>query len=282
MNYFSFKDKCLPLGNRTYIMGILNVTPDSFSDGNKWNEPEKALYHALEMERQGADIIDVGAFSTRPGCDTVSPEEELRRLSAVLPGILKNVTVPVSVDTFVPEIAEKCLSLGVSIINDVSGVFNEKMAEIIKKYRAGWVLMHGGVATAKTESVKVYENGIVNDVQHFFDDMYDKCVSFGINPSCICLDPGFGFSKTDDRNIELLKNLDKLDTHGAALLSALSRKRFVGTLSNEPKAENRDPASVVCDILSIFKGADIIRVHDVEGHVEAVRTADRVIRSNKS
>ncbi len=262
------------LGNRTYIMGILNITPDSFSDGNMWTAPEKAVSHAVEMEKAGADIIDIGAFSTRPGCDEVSPEEEWRRLSAVLPDIIKSVNVPVSVDTFVPGIAEKCLSLGVSIINDVSGVFNEDMAGPIKKYNAGWVLMHGGVTTAKTESVIEYKDGVVNDVQHFFDNMYNKCVSFGINPSCICLDPGFGFSKTDEQNIVLLNNLDKLDTHGSALLCALSRKRFVGTLSNVPNAADRDPASLACNILGIQKGADIIRVHNVALHAQAVRAED--------
>lgn len=278
MRCFSYAGGEYALGKKTYIMGILNVTPDSFSDGGLWLSPEKAVAHAAEMEKDGADIIDIGAFSTRPGAADVPAEEEWRRLSAVLPAVLKSVGIPVSVDTFVPKVAQKCLETGVSIINDVSGVFNEDMARLIKEYGAGWIMMHGGTATGKAESEVSYANGTVAAVQLFFDRMTTLSESFGINPEKICLDPGFGFSKNVEQNTELLKNLSSLDTHGRALLSALSRKRFVGALGGEPNAESRDEATLACDIMSILGGADIVRVHNTALHAKALRAADALIR----
>ncbi len=278
MRCFSYAGGKFELGKKTYIMGILNITPDSFSDGNLWIDPKKAVAHAVEMEENGADIIDVGAFSTRPGADNVPPSEEWRRLSSVLPAVLEEVKIPVSVDTFVTETAQRCLDAGAAIINDVSGVFNGDMARLIKKYGAGWIMMHGGVSTGRTESVVSYPNGVVGDVQLFFDRMTSFADNFGIDAEKICFDPGFGFSKNTVQNTQLLKNLSSLDTHGRALLSALSRKRFVGALCGEPNPEQRDEATLACDILSAIGGADIVRVHNVKIHAAALRAADGLIR----
>ena len=278
MRYFSHAGGKFELGKKTYIMGILNVTPDSFSDGNLWFDAEKAVAHAIEMEKDGADIIDVGAFSTRPGAEDVTPTEEWRRLSSVLPAVLRQVKVPVSVDTFVPEVARKCLDAGAAIINDVSGVFNEDIACLIKSYGAGWIMMHGGVLTGRAESVVNYKNGITNSVQSFFDEMLRKAEKYGLTEEKICLDPGFGFSKDTEQNTELLKNISSLDTHGCALLSALSRKRFVGALCDEPDASKRDEATLACSIMSAVGGADIVRVHNVAIHAPALRAADKLIR----
>lgn len=280
MRYFSFTDGKLPLGDKTYIMGILNVTPDSFSDGNKWYDPDDAVRHAVQMEKDGADIIDIGAFSTRPGAAEVSPAEEWRRLSAVLPTVIKEVKVPISVDTFVPFVAEKCLSLGVQIVNDVSGTFNADTARLVKESGAGWIMMHGGVATGKTESEVEYKNGITADVSLFFDKMSENAEKFGIEAAKICLDPGFGFSKNSEQNIELLKNLSRVDTHGHALLSALSRKRFVGTLCGETNADKRDEATLTCNLMSTMNGADIIRVHNVALHKKAFAAFD-ALKNNR-
>lgn len=277
MRYFSFAGHRLPLGEKTYIMGILNYTPDSFSDGNLRFTHDAAVKYAIEAEENGADIIDIGAFSTRPGAEYISPEEEWKRLSSVLPDIIKRVKIPVSVDTFVPEVAEKCLDAGVGIINDVSGAFNENIASLIKKYGAGWIVMHGGVLTGRAESVVNYENGITTCVQSFFDEMLQRTSEYGIPAEKICLDPGFGFSKDSSQNTELLKNLGTLDTHGSALLSALSRKRFVGTLSGETDASKRDEATLALDIFSAEHGADMVRVHNVPLHAKALRTLDALL-----
>lgn len=278
MRYFSFAGGKLPLREKTYIMGILNVTPDSFSDGNKWFRPDDAIRHAIEMEENGASIIDIGAFSTRPNAEYISPAEEWKRLSEVLPNVIKQVDVPVSVDTFVPDVAEKCLDAGAAIINDVSGIFNPEIARLVKSFGAGWITMHGGVSISRAESEVEYKDGILSSVQAFFDDITARSAEFGIPTDKICLDPGFGFSKNAEQNTELLKKIGSLDTHSAALLCALSRKRFVGALADEPNAERRDEATLACDIYAAIHGADIVRVHNVELHTKALRALDGIIR----
>ena len=268
MREFIFNGRSLPLGERAYIMGILNVTPDSFSDGGRYNSLKTALLHAQELLEQGADIIDVGAVSTRPFSEKVSEEEEWERLKEILPAIrCEFPDAVISVDTVSPLIAEKSILSGADIINDVSGVFLSDMAEIIKKYACGWVVMHGGICVRKTEDITVFPDGIISDVNAFFGDMVKKAVDFGIRRSALCLDPGFGFSKTNEQNRELLENFGQLDNYGCALMCALSRKRFVreGTDGSE---EDIIRATVEADSFAIEKGADIIRVHDVRQHRE--------------
>ncbi len=266
MNEFLCNGKRFPLGKKTYIMGILNVTPDSFSDGGKYNSLKNALCHTEEMLKDGADIIDIGAVSTRPFSEKVSESEEWERLKEILPEIKKAFPEAViSVDTVSPLVAEKCLSEGADIINDVSGVFLSDMAEIIKKYDCGWVVMHGGIAVRKTEEVTVFPDGIVTDVNAFFDEMLKKAEDLGIHQSRICLDPGFGFSKTNEQNRELLENFGKIEKHNSALMCALSRKRFIREMSGN-REEDIIRATVNANMEAVKNGADIIRVHDVKEH----------------
>ncbi len=252
------------------IMGILNVTPDSFSDGGKFNCITKALSHAERMAEDGADMIDIGAVSTRPFAPSVSEAEEWERIKEVLKEIKKSCNVPVSIDTVNPYTAEKCLDMGADIINDVSGVFNPRMADVIKKYNCGWVIMHGGVHVRKTEEYTEFADGIINDVNSFFCCMLDEISACGISLSNICLDPGFGFSKNSQQNTELLDNLEKIDKHDLPMLCALSRKRFIGELSGESEPEKRDAATLSANLKAISKGADIIRVHNVALHKEYI------------
>lgn len=277
MRIFKARDKNLELGGKTYIMGILNVTPDSFSDGGKYYTPATALSHALEMLNSGADIIDIGAASTRPFSKTVDEVEEWERLSAVLPVLRKQTAAPISVDTFNVSVAERALDAGADIINDVGGVYSPEMAALIKKYNAAWVIMHGGVKTAPAEHSTAYPAGIVNHVQMFFDDALSRAAADGLELSQLCLDPGFGFSKDTAQNTELLRGLRLLDCGGAALMSALSRKRFIGELSQDADAADRLGGTVAADIFSAVNGADIIRTHEVELHKKALRTIDRLI-----
>lgn len=260
----------MPLGKGVYIMGILNVTPDSFSDGGKYFDPSDAVKHALEMINDGADILDIGAVSTRPDGETADAEEEWRRLKDVLPVIRANTDKPISVDTFRPEVAEKCLEAGADIINDVSGVYREEMAEVIKKYDAGWILMHGGIFVTATAAEREFPAGIVNDVQWFYDEMAVNAAQSGIDVSHICVDPGFGFGKNVEQNTELLRNFDLLETNGMAHLCALSRKRFVGALS-EDSSKERTFGTLAADVIALTKGADMIRVHEVAAHKKAVQ-----------
>lgn len=268
MSEFICNGKSFPLGKKVYIMGILNVTPDSFSDGGKYNSLKTALSHTEEMLRDGADIIDIGAVSTRPFSEKVTEAEEWERLKEILPAIKKAFPEAViSVDTISPLVAEKSLSEGADIINDVSGVFLSEMAEIIKKYDCGWVVMHGGIAVRKTEEVTVFPDGIVTDVNAFFDEMLHKAEDLGIHHSRICLDPGFGFSKTNEQNRELLENFGKLEKQSCALMCALSRKRFIREKAGD-REEDIVRLTVEADRFAVENGADIIRVHDVKEHRE--------------
>ncbi len=261
---FSVKNK------KAYIMGILNVTPDSFSDGGKFNCINEALSHTKYMIDEGADIIDIGAVSTRPFADAVSENEEWERIKDILREIKKNYKIPVSIDTFNPGTAERCLDMGADVINDVSGVFNPLMADIIKKYNCGWVIMHGGVYVRKTEAHAEFADGIINDVNRFFDKMLESIALYGIPAENICLDPGFGFSKDTRQNMQLLDNLEKINKHSLPMLCALSRKRFIGELSGESEPEKRDAATLSANLKAISKGADIIRVHNVTLHKEYI------------
>lgn len=265
----------MPLGRKTYIMGILNYTPDSFSDGGKYNTPEKALGHALEMRRLGADIIDIGANSTRPGADILSEKEELERILPAFEILKGKLDIPLSVDTFYPAVAEAAISCGVSIINDVSGKFNPEMAEIAKKSGAGYVVMH---APQDADNASQYENGVVSDVRNFFIECMQKAADAGLPRKQLCFDPGIGFGKTREDDIELIANAQWLKFSDAALLIGASRKRFIGMLSGEETGEKRDSGTVAAHAAAISGGADIIRAHDVYSAVQGARVADAIFR----
>ncbi len=275
MNGFDFKKNGIVTDKKTSIMGILNVTPDSFSDGGKYNNVKNALIHTEKMIADGADIIDIGAMSTRPFSEPVTAEEEWERMKDILREIKQNFSVPVSIDTINPYTAERSLHIGADIINDVSGVFSSDMADIIKKYDCGWIIMHGGVLLRKAEEEVQYENGITDDVNCFFCTMLEKITDYGIPLKSICLDAGFGFSKNTRQNIELLENFDKINKHSLPLLCALSRKRFIGELMGEPDSQNRDSGTLAANILAISKGADIIRVHNVSLHKKVIEEKNK-------
>lgn len=248
-----------PTGKRAYIMGILNYTPDSFSDGGKYNEPQAALARALEMREQGADIIDIGANSTRPGAKILSAREEEERLREVLPVIRDRLGVPVSVDTFYPSCARYALENGAVIINDVSGRVTEETARIIAEYSAGWVITHAPVSADRTA---VYPDGVIAGVRKFFLEALETAMGFGLKKEQLCLDPGFGFGKSREDNIELLSKLEWVKIKDIALLAGMSRKRFLDGSDENTFEANR---------LAVKLGADIIRVHNVPLAVESAR-----------
>lgn len=263
------------LGEKTYIMGILNVTADSFFDGGMYNSPEKALYHTKKMLAEGADIIDLGAQSTRPGCTQLSADEELNILKNYLPMLYNETGAVISVDTFYPHVAEYALQNGASIINDVSGGFNEDMARLVRDYNCGWVIMHTGGGDSQT--VPEYKTSVTEDVISFFADMLTKCEKFGISKNQIMLDMGIGFGKTHEQNIELIKNVNKLKMKDIALLTALSSKRVV---ANATGADGYDRVygTIAADVLAIAGGTDFIRVHNVKENALAAKMADAVLR----
>ncbi|MBR3868709.1 MAG: dihydropteroate synthase [Clostridia bacterium] len=268
MKKFRFANGELSQNGKGLIMGILNVTPDSFSDGGEFFNAEDAISHAKKMLSDGADIIDVGAMSTRPGSVPVPYREEIRRLEPVLKELCVIDNAVISVDTVNPETADFALSMGVNIINDVSGCFNIDMASVVKKYRAGWIMTH--TANVPSGSVVDYPDGVVNAVKDFFDSFLCDCEKYGIGNEYICLDPGFGFAKTTDDNIELLKNLEKIIRPDVAFLAALSRKRFIGEITDTPEADERLAGTLTADIIALMKGSDLLRVHDVKETRQAI------------
>lgn len=251
-----------PLGEKTYIMGILNVTPDSFSDGGKWFEVNTAVEHAVQMQRDGADIIDIGAQSTRPGYTKISAEDEEKRLLPFLEAVRGAVDVPISVDTFYPSVAKRALSFGADIINDVMGYADEEMYRISADCGCGCIIMHD-----KADGIK-----------EFFDDVIKKCDNYGIERERVCLDPGIGFGKTHSMNLEILRECGKYRIDECALLIGASRKRVVGAPCGNPPFEQRLPGTIAAHVLSISAGADIIRVHDVAEAVQSARVADAIVR----
>ncbi len=271
-NGFSFE-----INKRTYIMGILNVTPDSFFDGGQWNSPEKAVEHAFKMQEDGADIIDIGAQSTRPGSVLLSEEEELEIIKKYIPAVTSAVNVPVSVDTFYPRVAEYCLENGAKIINDVSSKMDREMALVVKKHNAGWIVMHTGNASASQEADYSKCGGVVNDVLAFFDKAEKIAAEYSISRENICFDMGFGFGKSHFDNLELLRNIDKLKFPERALLTAISCKRLV---KNETGADGYDRVfgTLAADTLAIAGGTDFIRVHHVKEACLAAKMTDAVVR----
>lgn len=271
-NGFSFE-----INKRTYIMGILNVTPDSFFDGGQWNSPEKAVEHALKMQEDGADIIDIGGQSTRPGSVLLSEQEELEIIKKYIPAVTSAVNVPVSVDTFYPRVAKYCLENGAKIINDVSSKMDREMALVVKKHNAGWIVMHTGNASASQEADYSKCGGVVNDVLAFFDKAEEIAAEYAISHENICFDMGFGFGKSHFDNLELLRNIDKLKSPERALLTALSCKRLV---KNETGADGYDRVfgTLAADTLAIAGGTDFIRVHHVKEACLAAKMTDAVVR----
>ena len=258
-NTFSFE-----LG-KGLIMGILNYTPDSFSDGGLYNTPELALKQALLMKEQGADIIDIGCNSTRPGCKILSEEEELERVKQVVPVIAENIDLPISIDTFYVECARYALENGVKIVNDVSGTFNKQIAMLVKEYGGGYIAMHNPVSADETFK---YPNGVMKHVIEFFEDCIGKAKEMGLSLSQLCLDPGLGFSKTNEEQFEILANCSKLKVENVALLIALSRKRFI----RFDGKVNDDFSTCAANTIALCSNADLIRVHNVfaASHVRKV------------
>ena len=266
---FSFKNlaekKKSPL-----VMGILNITPDSFSDGGEANSLSSALERLNKLFEEGADIIDIGACSTAPNNTIVSVEEELQRLE-ILPELVKSSKLPLSIDTFRPEVARFALENGVSIINDESGMFNPEMAMVVKNYGAGWIFMHTGGKSSKETTV--YENGVTEAVIRFFGDMKSQALAFGINEESLCYDCGIGFGKTRNDDIELLRSCKALSEY-SPLLIGVSRKRVIGELTGVANPKDRVAGSVAAAVCCARNGAGILRVHDVKETADALIVAD--------
>ena len=258
-------------GKKTYIMGILNVTPDSFSDGGNYTNVEIAVKHAQEMIEEGADIIDIGGESTRPGHKFVSVEEEIKRITPVIKTLKKSINIPISIDTYKSQVAEEALKLGVDMVNDVWGLaYDENMADVIGKYDASVCIMHNQEGTD-------YDKDIIDSIKEFLQSSIDKALKAGVKKEKIVLDPGIGFGKTFEQNLEVLRRLNELKTLGYPILLGTSRKSVLGNIvGGEPR--ERTQATVATTVCGIRDGVEIVRVHDVKENLQAAKIADKLYR----
>ncbi len=265
---------CLNFGQKTYTMGILNITPDSFSDGGEYFDSNKAYERVLNLINKGADIIDIGAESSRPGSDPVDEKEEWRRLEPLLKNICNKLEKPISLDTYKSSVAEKALELGVEIINDISGLNDPKMAHVIAKHKAYVVIMHMK-GTPKTMQDNPSYIDVVVEVKKDLEKSIKIALDAGIEKNKIILDPGIGFGKRFEDNLALLNRLEDLRVLGYPILVGASRKRFIGEILDAQVEERLEGSLAVATIASI-KGADILRVHDVEETVKVLKVADAI------
>ncbi len=256
------------------IMGVLNVTPDSFSDGGKFFEPDKAVERAFQMVEAGADLIDIGGESTRPGSKPVPPEEEWRRLEAVLKKIIPNLRVPISVDTRHGEIARRALDLGAEIINDISGGQDSELLTHAAKNGAGYVLMHMRAQPSEMMKFANYRD-VVREVQEEMEESLIRVSEFSLESPRIAVDPGFGFAKTSEQNFEILASLHEFTKWGHPLLVGLSRKRMLRDLVGNDERKLAG-ASVSAAVLAWSTGSQIFRVHDVAETVGALKAFQKL------
>ena len=271
------RSRTLTLGERTLVMGVLNVTPDSFSDGGQFFSLAGALAHAEQMIDEGADIIDIGGESTRPGSNFVSEEEELCRVIPVIER-LANLSAPISIDTTKPEVARIALEAGAEIVNDISGLrFDHALAEVAAKAKAGLVLMHSRGTPKDMQQMPPMEHAL-NEVIAGLRDSIALAEQSGVARENIAIDPGIGFGKTVEQNLELIVGLAQLSQQlpDMPVLIGTSRKSFLGKILNGARADERIHGTTATIVAAVLSGAHIVRVHDVKSAVEAIKVADAI------
>lgn len=269
----------LVLGERTLVMGVLNVTPDSFSDGGSFISPQKAIRQALEMQRAGADILDIGGESARPGARGVTAEEEWQRIEPVFRGLRGMVKIPISIDTVKTEVAEKALKAGARILNDISGLrVDVGLATLAKKKRVPLILMHMR-GTPHDMQQRPFAKNIWRSLESGLQWSVRQALRAGVKHSQLVIDPGIGFGKTAAQNLEILRGLRRLEKFRLPVLIGTSRKTFVGTVLDGAPPSERLWGTAATVAASILNGAHIVRVHDVKEMVQVVRLSDAVLRS---
>lgn len=257
----------------TYVMGILNVTPDSFSDGGKWNDRDRALFHVEEMLQEGADIIDIGGESTRPGYTLLSDEEEIARVVPVIEAVKANFDVPVSLDTYKSGVAEAGILAGADFINDIWGLkYDKKIAGVIAKSGLPCCLMHNRKDTNYTD--------FMQDLAADLAETIHLAELAGIADDKIILDPGVGFAKSLEQNLEVVNCLEELHALGYPLLLGCSRKSMIGLTLDLP-ADQRVEGTIVTSVLGALKGCMFVRVHDVKENVRAIKMTEAILRSGR-
>lgn len=276
-----WSSRILDFGRRTHVMGILNVTPDSFSDGGRYLDRDKAVDHGLSMARDGADIIDVGGESTRPSAEKISSDEELDRVISVIERLCREVTIPVSIDTYKSAVAREALKAGASMINDISALrFDPQMAAVAARAGVPVILMHMKGTPETMQSNPTYE-ALIPEILDFLRDAMDRATNAGIRRDLILVDPGIGFGKTFDDNLKIIRDLSQFASLGRPILLGTSNKAFIGHILNKELHE-RDIGTMATVAVGVLNGAHLVRVHDVKKAVETVKMVDAVKRGRSA
>ena len=280
-NSLVIRDRTFEWGKRTYIMGVLNVTPDSFSDGGEFNNPSAALEQAQRLVAAGADIIDIGGQSTRPGAVEVTVAEELERVLSVVQLLRPVISVPISVDTTRAAVANAAIASGADIVNDISGaMFDSEMLATVAKLGVPIVLMHMRGTPQTMQQLTDYED-LIGEIYQFLESRVADAIAFGIDPDRIIIDPGIGFAKKYDQSIEILRRLSEFSDLRCPILVGASRKSFIGHILEQPDPKARVWGTAAACCGAIAHGADIVRVHDVKEMHDVCRVADALFRSEK-
>jgi dihydropteroate synthase len=273
-------DREFELGRRTYIMGVLNITPDSFSDGGRFMDPMVAVNHAKKMVDEGADIIDIGGESTRPGAEPVPLDEERRRVLPVIRELATEIDVPISIDTYKPEVAKEALLLGATMVNDISGLRGSpEMAPLVSDTGAALVVMHMQGEPRNMQADPSYED-VVGEILEFLKAQVEVALEAGVKEDGIMVDPGIGFGKTVDHNLEILAGVGRFRELGYPVMVGTSRKSFIGMiLDTEP--DDRLEGTIASNVAAVMGGADFVRVHDVKEISRAMTLTDLIIRAER-
>jgi dihydropteroate synthase len=269
------------VSRRGLIMGVLNVTPDSFSDGGEFFLPDKATERGLQMAAEGAHIVDVGGESTRPGSQPVCVEEELRRVIPVIENLRRKLDVPISIDTSKAEVARAAIEAGASIVNDVTGGRgDDQMLPLVADTKSGFIIMHMQ-GTPGTMQIAPHYADVVTEILEFFRQQFARAIGLNIDPMAIAFDPGIGFGKTLEHNLELLAQLERLRVHDRALVVGVSRKSFLGKLIGSPDISDRLIPGLALTSLLRARGADVFRVHDVRENVYSLGVTEAILQRAK-
>jgi dihydropteroate synthase len=261
---------------KTYIMGVLNVTPDSFSDGGLYFDRYKAVEQGLRLVQDGADIIDIGGESSRPGSNPVSTYEEIRRTIPVINALSRKVSVPISIDTCKSEVARQALDAGASMVNDISGLrFDPDMAAVISQYNVPVMIMHIK-GTPKNMQINPVYDALIPEIMDYLRESINICREHGIPDDRIIIDPGIGFGKTFDHNLEIINNLKEFSLLGKPIAIGVSRKAFIGKILGDAPASERLEGTASAVAISVYNGANIVRVHDVAEISKVVKIADAI------
>lgn len=277
-NQLIIRERCFTWGQRTYLMGILNVTPDSFSDGGLFNTTSAALAQAQTMVDAGADIIDIGGQSTRPGAEQITLTEELDRVLSVLQIIRPKITIPISVDTTRAEVAQAAVEAGADIVNDISGgTYDPEMLPTVAKLDVPIMLMHIRGTPQTMQQLTDYQD-LMGEIYSFLSQQIKAAITAGIQQEKIIIDPGIGFAKNYDQNLEIIRSLPTFKTLKCPILVGASRKSFIGKILNQPEPKARVWGTAAACCAAIFNGADILRVHDVAEMRDVSLVADAIYR----